>query len=125
MTDGRQLDADAWKEVLSRLGDEIGSPPIEVFVIGGAAMALTFHERRTTQDVDVVINSDEDRDRILACVGSFARPESVSMLMPPSDTHDAAHRAREGRRPFHSQQTHPPPAQRELAALCPDADGKR
>ena len=53
-------------EALSRLGDEIGSPPIEVFVIGGAAMALTFHERRTTQDVDVVINSDEDRDRILA-----------------------------------------------------------
>ncbi|MFW5740409.1 MAG: DUF6036 family nucleotidyltransferase [Myxococcota bacterium] len=66
MSDGRQLDAEAWKEVLSRLGDEIGSPPIEVFVIGGAAMALTFHERRTTQDVDVVSNSDEDRDRILA-----------------------------------------------------------
>ncbi len=52
---------------------------MEVFVIGGAAMALTFRQRRTTQDVDVVINSDEDRDRIFAAAervrSEFGLPE--------------------------------------------------
>ena len=79
MNAARQLDAEAWRQILTRLGEELGEPPLEVIVIGGAAMALTFQERRTTQDVDVVMSGHEDRVRILSAAARIR----VEFNLPP------------------------------------------
>lgn len=68
----RKLDVDEWQRVLTRLGEEIGEPSIRVTVIGGAAIALCFPTRRTTQDVDAIVQNDADRDRLFAAVAKVA-----------------------------------------------------
>jgi len=50
---------------LARLAEAVGpSVSAEITLIGGAAMTLGFGSRRTTQDVDVILNPDT-RDAIL------------------------------------------------------------
>ncbi|MBI5533522.1 MAG: hypothetical protein HY898_12450 [Deltaproteobacteria bacterium] len=72
MTHSPRLAADDWRRVLMRLAGALhGGSPAHMTVIGGAAIALLFDARRTTTDVDVVIDSS-DTMRVLAEARSIA-----------------------------------------------------
>lgn len=51
-----ELDRDGLLAALRALDEELGSAEVrgEVFVVGGAAMALAYDARRTTEDVDAI-----------------------------------------------------------------------
>ena len=50
------LDGDDIRRLLSELGDELDSGGVrgELFIVGGAAMALAYNTRRSTRDIDAV-----------------------------------------------------------------------
>jgi hypothetical protein len=53
---GRALDGAEWLMVLERLADALtDGPPVRIVAVGGAAMALAYQARRTTRDVDAVL----------------------------------------------------------------------
>jgi hypothetical protein len=51
----------------------VASTPREIFLVGGAAMAVLFSARRTTEDVDVVMAKDDQRDVLAAAARVAAR----------------------------------------------------
>lgn len=54
--DGPLLDRDRIRELFRRLGERLQRRGVvgDIYVIGGAAMALAFHARRSTRDIDAV-----------------------------------------------------------------------
>lgn len=56
MTSGRQLDADAVRDLFGELSDRLTEAGIsaQLFVVGGAAMALAYDRGRLTRDVDAL-----------------------------------------------------------------------
>jgi predicted nucleotidyltransferase len=65
MSGSPSLDAAAWRRVLEDLAAQLDpTQPVQLIVIGGAAMALGYDARRTTRDVDALIDP-ADLDRIL------------------------------------------------------------
>ena len=55
----RLLDRAALRELLQELGDRLGRRGVRanIYVVGGAAMALQFDDRRATRDIDSVVIS--------------------------------------------------------------------
>lgn len=85
------LDADAIRALLTELGNRLAAAGVraEVFIVGGAAMALAYDGRRTTADIDAILRP---RDIVLEVAGAMAAerglPEkwlsdAVSQMMPP------------------------------------------
>jgi hypothetical protein len=72
VTDSPSLSAEEWRRVLTRLACELRAPgPAHITVIGGAAIALLYDARRTTTDVDAVIDQ-ADVVRVLEAARSIA-----------------------------------------------------
>jgi hypothetical protein len=67
------LDAAGWTTVLENLASELDPlRPVQMIVIGGAAIALGFNARRTTHDVDALI-APADLDRVMEAAAVVAR----------------------------------------------------
>jgi len=66
----RLLIAEEWRAVLSRLSETLpATRQRHVTVIGGVAMALGYGSRRTTGDADVILQSADAREVLLAAAG--------------------------------------------------------
>lgn len=91
MTDaGPLLDRAAIEEAFRRLGDRLASRSVvaDVYVFGGAAMALAYDARRATRDIDAVFEPHgivlEEAGRVAADLGcrrggSTSRPARTSL----------------------------------------------
>ena len=66
------LDAEAVRALLAEVGSELERTGLaaEVFLVGGAAMALAYDARRLTRDVDAVFRPSHEVRRAVARVGS-------------------------------------------------------
>ncbi len=72
VTHSLKFNADDWRRVLARLADALhAAGPAHMTVIGGAAIALLYDARRTTTDVDAVIDSG-DAERVSEAARSIA-----------------------------------------------------
>ncbi len=69
--------ADAIVDLLTELGQELDAQGIrgDLFVVGGAAMALAFSTRRSTRDIDAVF---EPKAEIYAAAGRMAMRHGLS-----------------------------------------------
>jgi hypothetical protein len=64
---GPSLGAEDWLRILRRLAEEFQlAAPVKIIVIGGAAMALAYGARRTTRDVDAVLDCATSREVLRA-----------------------------------------------------------
>jgi len=75
---------DEVRDLLTRLGQRIAARGFraEMFVVGGAAMALVYDDRRTTADIDAVLHP---RDVVL----DEAAVMAAEMSLPPRWLNDA------------------------------------
>lgn len=66
MTDAHELTAEDIEGLLSDLGRRLDAADVdaEVYIVGGSALALTVAGRRTTHDIDAIIEPREDVLRI-------------------------------------------------------------
>jgi hypothetical protein len=66
-TDDPLLDRQAIEEAFRRLGDRLARRGViaDVYVFGGAAMALAYDARRATRDIDAVFQRDAEDIRFL------------------------------------------------------------
>lgn len=92
MTDaGPLLDRAAIEEAFRRLGDRLASRSVvaDVYVFGGAAMALAYDSRRATRDIDAVFEPHgivlEEAGRVAADLGlpSWWLNEQASAYVAP------------------------------------------
>lgn len=62
-------------DALDRLAQELGSSggPVNLFVVGGAALVLLYNARSATKDVDAVILGKEDRSDVRRAALAVAR----------------------------------------------------
>lgn len=58
--DERTLGADEWRKVLQRL-DDLLAEPVTIKIIGGVAMTLVYGARRTTKDLDAILDPSSER----------------------------------------------------------------
>jgi hypothetical protein len=90
---GPDLDADSIRALLSELGRRLDAQGLraELFIVGGAAMALAYDGRRTTTDIDAII---KPRDVVIETAIAMAREhklpdgwlnDAVVTMMPPHE----------------------------------------
>lgn len=68
MTEGRELAADEIRALLIELGKRLADKKMTmtIYLVGGAAIALTMDHRRVTDDIDAIFADSDDIDAIVS-----------------------------------------------------------
>ncbi len=82
------LTVEQWRAVLKRLSAEIGGAPCEIGVVGGVAIALSHSARRTTHDLDAILDDATSR-RVLDAAEQIAH----EFALPPMWLNNKAQQA--------------------------------
>ena len=82
------LDRAQLERAFTKLGDRLVRRGVvaDIFVVGGAAMALAYDATRVTRDVEVLARATELRNRALqSCLNCYVRPhfraERLNMVL--------------------------------------------
>jgi hypothetical protein len=86
------MDGETIRTLLAQLGERIARRGLraELFIVGGAAMALVYDDRRTTSDIDAILHP---RDEVLNEAAAMASEhglsahwlsDAVRQMMPPA-----------------------------------------
>ena len=72
-----EIDGQTTTELLEELNEKLAEHGVygEMYVVGGAAMVLTYESSRSTSDIDCVITNESDRIHEAAAQIAAERPE--------------------------------------------------